>query len=73
MVCSRRVDSARPLEGTECARVAVDTTDSRLSVRWVAVYSMWLLMGQLQARAVSSMHPPHTTIVSEHGSDLYIV
>ena len=72
MVCRRRLISARPCDATECARVAVVSIDSELSVRPVCVYSLWLPTGQAQGRAVFPMHPPHTPIVSVHGSDLYL-
>jgi len=73
MVCRRRMISGRPRDATECARVAVVSIDSELSVRPVCVYSLWLSTGQAQGRAVLPTHPPHTTIVSVHGSDRYMV
>ena len=40
MVCSRRLVSARPCKGTECARVSVDCMDSQKCARPVCVYSL---------------------------------
>ena len=73
VVCRRRLDSARPRNGIACARVAIGGFDSKWGVRPVSVYSLWLSTGQAQGRAVFPMHPPHTPIVSVHGSDRYIV
>ena len=40
MVCRRRLVSARPCKGTECARVSVDCMDSQKCARPVCVYSL---------------------------------
>ena len=73
VVGSRLLDSARPRNGIACARVAVGGFDSQWGVRPVCVYSLWLPTGQAQGRAVFPMHPPHTSIVSVHGSECYMV
>ena len=73
VVWSRRLGSARPRDGPECARVAVGSMDSELSMRPVYMYILWLSTGQAQGRAVFPMHPPHTPIVSVHSSDRYMV
>ena len=73
MVCSRRLDPAWPHEGTECARLAVGLTDGQSRVRPVCVYFLWLPAGEIQGRALFPMHPEHTTMVSVHSSDRYMV
>ena len=73
VVCSRRLDSARPRKGISWPSTAWTVTVGQLSVRSVCVYFMWLSASQVQARAVFPMHPPHTPIVSVHGSDRYMV
>eukprot|EP00966_Prymnesium_polylepis_P037545 871694-Prymnesium_polylepis.2 len=39
----------------------------------VAACELWAAAAQAQARAVFPMHPPHTSIVSVHGSECYMV
>ena len=73
VVCSLRLDSARPRNRIPCARITVGGMDSQWGVRPACVYSLWLPTGQAQGRAVIPMHPPHTHIVSVHGSDRYMV
>ena len=70
-----RSDKQRPTprDGTKCAHVAVGGMDSQWGVRPVCVYFLWLPTGQAEGRAVFPMYPPHTPIVSVHGSDRYMV
>ena len=46
MVCSRRLDSARPRNRIPCTHIAVGGMDSQWGVRPVCVYSLWLSPGQ---------------------------
>ena len=69
VVCSRRLDSARPRKGISWPSTAWTVTVGQLSVRSMCVYFMWLSASQVQARAVFPMHPPHTHIALVHGSD----
>ena len=73
VVCSRRLDSARPRNRIPCARITVGGMDSQWGVRPACVYSLWLPTGQAQGRAVIPKHPTHTPIATVHGSGRYMV